>query len=416
MKQLIYAALFVTTFISCNGNNTGEIHTQTSLVTQRENKYPEALYLFKRDNLYGYINYLGEVVIEPKFKFAMNFNEENSIARVNEYNQLGNQFGFIGRDGSYIITPQYPNATGFYNGLAVVSLGGNAGFINSKGEMIIEYGYSTVSHFTDGVSRVSQMADINGYRTKVYGYIDQNGKEIIPVTHKTLGELKDGRILYLEHPDDWDKKVYCYFDKTGKKAFTTTFKQAGEFYGGRAYVRVKEGEKWSTAFINTKGEVTFTLPDSIRSAGEGITFFKEGFAFVTGNNGKYAIIDSLGNLISNFIYSRPSKFSEGLAPVEIDGKAGYVDYSGNMVIEAKFQGAEEFKNGIAWIYENNKYGLIDKQGNYLHKPTFRAVHGFRQGLALVQNEDGTTSYIDENGELILKIAGDSEHFQISTMI
>lgn len=415
INSLLVAAC--TLLLACNGGEkkaTEENDTQTDQSVTKENKYPDALYTFKKDGLYGYMNYLGETIIEPKFKFALCFSEDG-LARINEYNRLGNQFGFINRKGEVVITPQFPNASGFTGGLAVVSLSGEAGYINTSGKMEIEYQYATAGIFNDGIAKVSLVKQIDGYNTKVFGYIDRTGKEVIPIENKTLGDLRDGFILYKKPSNNPFNNIWGYFDSKGKPALNGTYFRAGEFYGGLAHTQIKKGEKWVNGFINTRGEVAFELPDSLVSAGEGLTRFNEGYAIVRSNNKfKYGVIDSLGRAIGPFIYDEPSSFSEGLALVNLEGQKGYIDHEGKMVIEAKFERAFPFKSGFARVIENGKYGFINKSGDYIHEPAFSDAHDFINGLALVRQEDGTTAYIDENGAIVLAPAGDAEHFQIGT--
>ncbi len=405
-------------FFACNGGDTNTTSQQVDQVNEdkviRENKYPDALYSFKKDGLYGYINYLGEVVIEPKFKFALSFGEDG-LARINEYNQMGNQFGFINKKGEVVITPQFSNASGFDEGLAVVGLSRQTGYINTEGDIVLDYQYSTAGFFEDGIAKVCHVVKIDNINTKVFGYIDRTGKEIIPIKHKTLGEYRDGLILHRKESGNGNRNTWGYFTKEGKDAFNKTYYGAGEFYGGYAYTRIKKGNKWVSGFINTKGEVAFELPDTLESAGETLTKFAEGHAIIRNDKYKYGVIDSTGKVTSAFIYDEYSSFSEGLALVNLDGKKGYIDHNGNMIIEAQYEAGFPFKDGYARVVKDDKYGFIDKSGNYVHEPAFRNAYDFHNGLALVKQADGTTAYIDEDGRVVLAPAGDAEHFHIGMM-
>jgi hypothetical protein len=114
-------------------------------------------------------------------------------------------------------------------------------------------------------------------------------------------------------------------------------------------------------------------------------------------------------------------FSEGLAAVCKGFKWGYVDTAGNVVIPYQYDDADSFSNGVArvgieegeefdWHYI---YFYIDKTGKKTGEtaepPTYTSggsgeeTPGLRysEGLASVKNDDGTWSYVDESGKVVL---------------
>jgi len=74
-------------------------------------------------------------------------------------------------------------------------------------------------------------------------------------------------------------------------------------------------------------------------------------------------------------------FSEGMAPVRIDGKWGYIDKTGNTVINPQFEEANAFHEDLAAVKQNGKWGYIDKTGNIAIKPIFDVAYEFTEGLA-----------------------------------
>lgn len=51
-------------------------------------------------------------------------------------------------------------------------------------------------------------------------------------------------------------------------------------------------------------------------------------------------------------------FSEGLAPVKLNGKYGYINRKGSVVIDFKYNSADSFKNGLAKVKTQNGEGYI----------------------------------------------------------
>lgn len=72
------------------------------------------------------------------------------------------------------------------------------------------------------------------------------------------------------------------------------------------------------------------------------------------------------NYNSDFTWKGP--YSEGLAPVLMNGKYGYVDINNQLVIEPKFLGASDFNQGLAVVYfeesdHDEGIAYIDQKGN-----------------------------------------------------
>ena len=94
--------------------------------------------------------------------------------------------------------------------------------------------------------------------------------------------------------------------------------------------------------------------------------FSEGLAPV-GINGKLGYIDKSGKEVIQLKYDDAFNFSEGLAAVELNGKYGYIDKSGKVIIHLKYDFADFFSNGQASAILNGEWGYIDKQGNFTPK-------------------------------------------------
>jgi predicted NUDIX family NTP pyrophosphohydrolase len=71
--------------------------------------------------------------------------------------------------------------------------------------------------------------------------------------------------------------------------------------------------------------------------------------------------------------NRGCAFSEGLAAILVNGEFGYIDRSGKMVIVPQFDRASRFSGGLAevQVVDARGYarGYIDKQGRYIWAPS-----------------------------------------------
>ncbi|MDE6637493.1 MAG: WG repeat-containing protein [Muribaculaceae bacterium] len=81
----------------------------------------------KKEQLWGYINKKGEVVIEPKYHGAWDFHE--GLAAV----QVDWASGYIDKTGAYVIEPKFQHAGPFIDGKAFVKFDGLWGYIRPDG-------------------------------------------------------------------------------------------------------------------------------------------------------------------------------------------------------------------------------------------------------------------------------------------
>src|SRR5579871_5971209 len=102
--------------------------------------------------------------------------------------------------------------------------------------------------------------------------------------------------------------------------------------------------------------------------------------------GHFAYMDRSGNVVLKGPYAGASRFSEGLAAVQLKKaeKVGYIDTSGKMVIPLQFDLAEPFSEGMAAVMQDHKWGYIDKTGKIVIPFSFAAAEAFVNGRAAVE--------------------------------
>lgn len=264
----------------------------------------------------------------------------------------------------------------FAEGIFTLPVGSGTVNIDTSGKIISAGGYGEVGRFSDGMALVRKqlpMADSKpgelvappGYQS---GYIDQTGKEVIP-----LGMF-----------DGLD----------------------AEFHEGFA---VLGGYDQKKGFINKASEIA--VPQIYLNAGD----FSESLAPVQSSDTKlWGFIDNGGNLIIPMEYQSAESFHDGVACVRKNGLAGYIDKSGNTVIDFRFKTQEQesvdrsFYNGLAVAMdESGKYGYIDKSGNFTIPAKYLAAEPFLGDIAFVTSENqaytngyGSSFLINTQGERI----------------
>lgn len=122
---------------------------------------------------------------------------------------------------------------------------------------------------------------------------------------------------------------------------------------------------------------------------------------------KFGYIDKKGKLVVKPQFAGGSRFSQGLAAVQLQkaGRVGFIDETGTLVIPTQFDLADPFSEGYAAVMKNHKWGYIDRTGQVVIPIEFDAAEAFAGGAAAVaktQTTQVTTFfYINRNGEPLL---------------
>ncbi|MCK8621044.1 WG repeat-containing protein [Prevotella sp. E13-27] len=145
----------------------------------------EGLAAVRINGLFGFIDKQGVVQIPPKYVGVLAFQDGLAPAM----NKNG-KWGFIDRKGKTVIDFKYESVcTSFYEGFAGVKYKGEWGFLNKKTEKINPrmQGFESVKYFSEGMAAVRW--------NNSYGYIDLNGKRVIPSEFDEAYEFKGGLAL-----------------------------------------------------------------------------------------------------------------------------------------------------------------------------------------------------------------------------
>jgi hypothetical protein len=246
----------------------GEFHAGLARVSRRSytddsgKKMPSAM---------GYINWNGEVVIEPRFTNAGDFSEDGLAIAVSSQDKY---WSYINQKGDIVL--QVPmnaamdNGYGFSEGLLRVKENGWWGFKDKNGQWKLQPQYDLVNDFKDGMAWVQ----LDG-KAK---YIDKYGFEVTPKAYTQLKPFSEGVALV-----QLDNR-YGYITEWGSMAFRPRIlEKAASFSDGLACVKM-DG---SYGYLNKQGD--FSIPCQYleaRSFKNGLAFVmtEQGWAYINTNN------------------------------------------------------------------------------------------------------------------------------------
>lgn len=326
---------------------------------------------FTNGDEWGYLNWEGEIAINPQFKAAGYFYEGRALAL--NSNDL---FGYIDSDGTFAINAQFDQALRFSEGIAwTVQEGGHPTAINTSGEVVYT---------------CTNCASVQNYSEDLAAFSTRDKK----------GNVRWG-----------------YRNKRGAIVINPQFNLAFPFYQGKAQVKNKDGKY---GLINAKGKLV--VPYQFQKALLGIN--DQGIS-IAGNKDEYGLIDAQGKYLINpqfkaiyfgpentfvvhdgerwglidqqgkFLFNPQFKFvfptfssntqdqTKDLIPVQQGDNWGYANAEGKLVINPQFDQAFPFYKGRAFVQSSDEWGIIGTDGTYLVNPQFKEILGMAPAKSVI---------------------------------
>ena len=282
-------------------------------------------------------------------------------------------------------------------------------------QVIVNPQYGDYTNFySEGLAPVYQNSAETNQRA---GFIDLNGKLVIPMIFGYVGNFSSGMALA-----ELNGKV-GYINTKGEFVINPQFDYAQDFSNGVAAV-CYSNDNFQCGYINTEGKIITSLditsPDYQTQASEGF------FAACHGSmdDCRYSFSKTDGTPANFGFFDSARPFSEGLAAVEKrvgdDYLWGFINKKGDVVVEPMFTWTGRFSSGLAPVCvgtstDNCTIGFINTSGKFEINPQYEFFemydsedswgnypqHGFFEGLARVM-VDKKIGYINPKGEMVIK--------------
>jgi len=375
------------------------------------------------NNMHGYINTKGQIVIPLIYEYADDFSD--GLACV----QRNNKYGFIDKNGTQVIDFIYEYAYGFSEGLACVKHDDKYGFIDKNGTQVIDFIYEYADSFSEGLARVCV--------DNKYGFINKIGDTVIKHLYDNAGRLSEG-LICVNYNDNWsvidvedesifyNRVIHCrnissesfkdgllIVTLSGDSCELTFFDFAeninfGDYYNcsdfSEGYACVKVSSDSNYFFIDKNERDVFDRSFTAASS------FSEGLACCQNEKYRYGYIDKSGNDKIPFSFQYASDFSEGLASVTINDKYGYIDNSGKEIIPIEFDEIFNFIGEYAKVNINGMYGIIDNKGKLIIPAIYESIKHCAYDFFIVQKKEyylcKNWGVIDVNDNIILPFGFD----------
>lgn len=256
----------------------------------------------------------------------------------------GNWWGFSVPDGTIVIEPKYDGVARFSEGMAMVWFEDKTANAN--------------------VNRGGKSSGNNssGKPDRKIGFIDKNGKEVIPVEYDNATPFRDGWTLVTRYggPRCLDKNGHEGRDPRQCPTPTPTPSKSTS----------------SSSSSSSSSQYTYEYNDNYDRCG---------------------FVDSEGRALTARIYESCNSFSEGLAAVKQNGKWGFIATNGKPKIALKFESVDSFSGGLARAKYEGKWGYIGTDGSFKILNIYEDLGPFSEGLAYARKPDEKYGYINNDG-------------------
>jgi len=351
---------------------------------------------FFSDSKWGYIDSAGMFVIQPSFSQAFRF-QKNGRAVAGK----GDSVGIIDRSGSFITEPVYTHISPYTEGLAVAADTDGYVVLDEDGRVISDK-YQFIGSYKSGRAvYYKQTSDGSLF----YGYLDESGKPVIQPIYIYATDFEGNRAVvklgeglhaiidrtgtviktmeYWEVSGLSDGKAafriyaggkYGYVDSNGNEIINPSFVYAGEFRDNRAVVSVPGGpSRLVSGVIDEKGRFVINPEfDEIHFLGENrVALGTARDPNNTAAGSKFALADTDGNLLTDFVFYSIEPFNNGIASVTDNTSTFFINTSGKkMQALPAMEGAGQMEMLDGLIYANidQRMVYLNQQGHVVYRP------------------------------------------------
>lgn len=258
-----------------------------------------------------------------------------------------------------------------------------------------------------------------------YGYINQQGEEIIPLQYDFLGEVTDsicvavykgkygilhqnGKWVFEPKADYFAMNQFGYYirkiagkyevlDNTGRVKYTST--EPLQFVADGS-IAIQQKGKYGR--ISTTGMPCIpAVHDSISPMTPGHTFWAYSGKNIFLYSSKGEVLVKPGSGIQKIIYQQEQEF----LPAIINGRYGFVDSFGRLRLANRYEDVRPFEGNLAAVRLAGKWGFITKQDKLVIQPYYEEV-GLIQDGKILAKKDNKYGIIDVTGKILTPFSFD----------
>lgn len=294
----------------------------------------------QKDKLWGLARADGSWLVESKFPYPSSLTDGLALVRLN------GKFGFLGRNGNFVIEPLFDNAAPFERGIGRSSVKRDeiTGVIDKAGAWVFQTNYQQIYLATAlGKDLISQTAF--GWKFKHanrWGLLDFDGRVILDAEFDQISRCDDGRL------EAYKNKESFYFKADGSPLQPSDGRLVGFTCNSVPPYTLKVGDKFRLVDANFS-PLTSLQFDAVTSLAGGIKNAKL--------DGKWGRIGADGRWL---LEPRFDYLSGGgdIFVASIDGKRGFMRSDGSWLIEPRFDAARRRIDDTAFVTISGATGVL----------------------------------------------------------
>ncbi len=361
------------------------------------------------NDVYGFIDTLGNWIIKPVFDDAMLFSEGFSAVCKSD------SCFFIDKEGSRPSGFYYEEAENYKNGLAIVKKENAYYLINRAGQMISK-GYQDINAASENL----YVCKLNN----LYGAINAKGDIVIPFMYTKLGNFKNGYAYYLSTQyglvdirnnalearwswiSDVDTNSLAIVKKENRFGLMNVSEQIvlqPQFdyiapCANGIYLVVKNN---LYGFYNAIDKCYVTAIAYDYDQGLETDYYTNGKVFKLIGDDQVALVDANGRYSINFgTYTNFFFAKNDIIRIQKNNKYGFVDRKLKPLTAIEFDKATDFESNVAVVTKGSNASLIDKSGKIVFTIKGGEIDRYAEGLYLVK-QNNLVGLINSTGKQIL---------------
>jgi len=314
---------------------------------------------------------------------------------------------FIDYDGNLLFEPKdFSDVLGYSEGFFRVNIKFNDkpkwAIVDLRGNVTVIDGINYLFDFKNGRALVAKKLkkenDSKGDEF-LFGYINRNGKPIIPLIYEDATEFSEG-LAFVKNKD-----FRGFIDTNNHPVIKMENSAGNKFTEGLADINDK---RYRQGFMNKKGEIVIPLQFEL------LDNFSEGLAFaIKGDTIGY--INKTGKFEFTVDGYAGKPFSDSMAFVGVLNEAkemrwALINRNGERLTGYVFEEVRNFSEGVAAVKQNGRWFFIDKLGNEVLLNDYIYVDSFVDGIAWASFKDGKKGYINHKGEMVLQVPDAESYF------
>lgn len=195
-------------------------------------------------------------------------------------------YGYVDRKGTVVITPQFEYASKFYDGLATVRKGRKWFFIDEMGKEVVTMdstiiGIIEVGNFNEGLCPIRKTTVLNKKPTRKYGYLNLEGQLAIPPVFDGAGMFQDDLAIvdslnladYRPGQEGGIPRDLALIDRAGNLITDYEFRRIGPF-NEAGFAEVIQAKTGKQGMIGKDGRLlTNTYYTRVKSFEDGMAGF-----------------------------------------------------------------------------------------------------------------------------------------------